>query len=308
MKLDTKHLATIEVIRREGGLTRAALALGTSQPALSRLVSDLEIRLDAPIFDRSARPWSLTKLGASLAMQGASILRAQELAGREVQEFRSGTKGMLRIAGPPFFTDGVISRLLPTFRDRHGSVSFAVSYGYGDELKDAVRHGRADLALFPRTVGEIAEDLVFTPLIEAHNVVACRAGHPILKLAFPRPLALLDYGWIVPPQGSPLAADMDMVLSELEMQEAEVVFEGGSLASVLSFLEGSDCLTVLPETTVAAIGSQFGIQAVPIQVRTPRRSLGILSRSPRELDNTSRTFVRFLQRHFHAGEPGDRMP
>ena len=106
------------MIRRERGLTRAALALGTSQPALSRLVSDLEIRLDAPIFDRSARPWSLTKLGASLALQGASILRAQEFASREVQEFRSGTKGMLRIAGPPFFTDGVNSRLLPTFRDR----------------------------------------------------------------------------------------------------------------------------------------------------------------------------------------------
>ncbi len=91
---------------------------------------------------------------------------------------------------------------------------------------------------------------------------------------------------------------MESVLSELEMQEAEVVFEGGSPASVLSFLQGSDCLTVLPETTVAEVGSQFGIQAVPIQVRTPRRSLGILSRSPRELDNTSRTFVRFLEDHF----------
>ena len=74
---------------------------------------------------------------------------AQEPAGREVQEFRSGTKGMLRIAGPPFFTDGVISRLLPSFRDRHGSVSFTVSYGYGGELKDAVRHGWVDLFLVP---------------------------------------------------------------------------------------------------------------------------------------------------------------
>ncbi|MDE0209931.1 MAG: LysR substrate-binding domain-containing protein [Boseongicola sp.] len=112
----------------------------------------------------------------------------------------------------------------------------------------------------------------------------------------------------MPPQGSPLAADMQMVLSELDMQEVEVVFEGGSLASVLSFPEGSDCLTVLPETTVAEIGSQFGVQAVPIQVRPPRRSLGMLSRSPRELDNTSRTFVRFLQHHFYSGESGDRMP
>lgn len=102
MKLDAKHFATIEAIRRERGLTRAALALHSSQPALSRLVSALWIRLDAPIFDRSARPWSLTKRGVPLALHGASILRAHELAGRGVQDIRSGAKGLLRIAGPPF--------------------------------------------------------------------------------------------------------------------------------------------------------------------------------------------------------------
>ena len=50
MRLEAKHLATLEVIRREGGLTRAAASLGTSQPALSRLVNDLEIPRDAEVF------------------------------------------------------------------------------------------------------------------------------------------------------------------------------------------------------------------------------------------------------------------
>lgn len=302
MNIEPKYLAAIEVIHREGGLTRAAEKLQTSQPALSRLVSDLEIRLDAPIFDRSTRPWTLTKLGAALARQGASVLRAQDIARREIHQFKFETGSKLRIAGPQFFTDGVVTRLLPEFQHAHPDVSFEISYGYAGQLLDAVRTGRVDIAIFPRGVGEFEEDLTFIPLDDARNVVACRDGHPILKLAFPRPLALLDYGWIRPPVGSPLASDMEVVLADLDMHEARIEFSGGSPASVLSYLERSDCLTVLPESTVLAIGQLFGIRVVPIETRPPKRTLGILCKTLEELDNTSRVLVNFLRQKFQEGD------
>ncbi|MEL7166005.1 MAG: LysR family transcriptional regulator [Pseudomonadota bacterium] len=294
MKLDAKHLATVEIVRREGGLTRAAKFLRTSQPALSRMMSDLESRLDAPIFDRATRPWGLTPLGASLATQGASVILAQEQATRDLEQFKFGTTSALRMIGPQFFTDGVVSRLLPEFRALHPGVSFEIDSGYAGKLTDAIRFGDADVAFYPRGVGEIEEDLFFTPLASVHNVIACRDGHPLLQLTRPRPLALLDYGWIVPPKGSPLASDMELVLSDLEMQDAEIVFAGGSLASVLSFLAGTDCLAVLPKWTVEQMGLLFGIQIVELDAATPRRLLGVLSRRPRELSNTTRSFIAYL--------------
>lgn len=294
MKLDAKHLATVEIVRREGGLTRAAEVLRTSQPALSRTISDLEIRLDAPIFDRTTRPWGLTTLGKSLATQGASIIRAQEQATRDLDQFKFGTNSALRMIGPQFLIDGVVARLLPEFLDLHPGVSFEIDSGYAGKLTEAVRYGEADIAFYPRGVGEIEEDLHFTPLASVRNVIACREGHPLLKLSRPRPLALLDYGWIVPPKGSPLASDLEVVLSDLEMQDAEIVFAGGSLASVLSFLAGTDCLAVLPKWTVEQTGSIFGIRVVELDAVTPNRLLGILSRRPRELSNTTKEFIGYL--------------
>ncbi|MEM8787629.1 MAG: LysR family transcriptional regulator [Pseudomonadota bacterium] len=301
MNIDAKHLSAVEIIRREGGLTRAASVLRTSQPAPSRMISDLEIRLDAPIFDRSSRPWALTALGASLATQGASVIRAQQQAARDLEQFKFGTGAAIRMIGPQFLTDGVIARLLPAFRDRHPGVSFEIDSGYADKLIDAVRFGPADIAFYPRGVGEIEDDLHFTPLASVRNVIACRAGHPLLQLTRPRPLALLDYGWIVPPMGSPLRADMELVLSDLEMQDADIVFAGGSLASVLSFLAGTDCLTVLPKWTVASMGALFDIQIVEIDAVTPRRLLGILSRRRRELSNTTNAFIDYI-----TAQLGDR--
>lgn len=296
MKIDPRHLIAVETIRRAGGLTRAADQLGTSQPALSRLVSDLELRLNGGVFDRSTRPRSTTKLGEALSRQGAAILHAQDRASNEVDLFHHGTAGKLRIAGPAFFTDGVISRLLPAFHRRHPDISFEIVYGYADELRAAVREGRADLALYPRSVGDLDEGLEFTFLLEAANRIVCRVGHPILKLAYPSPLALLDYSWVRPPDGSPLAADMNAVLSAMDMAEANIIFSGGSLASVLSFVENSDSLAVLPGKTIEAIGPLFSVQAVPVEVETPRRPLGVLTPPADELDFTTRTFVEFLVR------------
>ena len=204
MKIDPKHLAAIEVVRREASLTRAAAEIGTSQPALSRMLSDLEIRLGAKLFDRRSRPWMLTRLGEVFARQGATVLRAQQQASEGFEHVTAGGRDSLRLAGPPFFTDGAISIWLARFRQEHPNVSFELSYGYSSDLREAVRSGRADIAIYPVGLGDVVGDLTFTPLIDGKNVIACREGHPILRLAYPRPLALLDYGWVSPPPGSPL--------------------------------------------------------------------------------------------------------
>jgi len=85
------------------------------------------------------------------------------------------------------------------------------------------------------------------------------------------------------------------------MQDAEIVFSGGSLASVLSFLENSDCLSVLPEKTIRTIGPLFRVRQVPVEVRTARRALGILTRPVDDLDFVTKTMVEFLIDHVADG-------
>lgn len=303
MKIDPKHLAAIEVVRREASLTRAAAVIGTSQPALSRTLSDLEIRLGAKIFDRASRPWKLTRLGEVFARQGATVLRAQQQASEGFEHVTAGGRDSIRLAGPPFFTDGAISVWLARFRALHPKVSFEITYGYSSDLREAVRSGDADIAIYPVGVGDVVEDLTFTPIIDGRNVIACRSGHPILRLAFPRPLALLDYGWVSPPAGSPLAIDMTNILADLEMHEAEIVLSGGSLAGVMNFVAHSDCLTVLPEASVQSLGQVFGLQTIPIALRIPHRPIGLLSRPAAELAFASQAFLTFIQNAFDGQDP-----
>src|ERR687898_826987 len=74
MQIDPKHLMIIAEISDAGGFIEAADSLGTSQPAISRVVKMLEQRLGEPIFHRVRKPLQLTSAGAVLADQGRAIL------------------------------------------------------------------------------------------------------------------------------------------------------------------------------------------------------------------------------------------
>src|SRR4051794_22430550 len=106
MQIDPKHLMIIAEISDAGGFTEAAVSLGTSQPAISRVVKMLEQRLGEPIFHRVRKPLQLTSAGAILADQGRAIRMAALRASDNLERLRAGSEGSLRVGDTPFFLGG----------------------------------------------------------------------------------------------------------------------------------------------------------------------------------------------------------
>ncbi|MEM1289201.1 MAG: LysR family transcriptional regulator [Pseudomonadota bacterium] len=300
MRFDPKHLAALEVIHREGSLVGAARKLSTSQPALSRLLNELEARLGGPIFDRSLRPWQLTALGQVLSEQGSAVLRAQDRASVAIDAFRGGESGTIKIGGTPFFVDGVLSALMARFQRDDSKLRFDIRYGYSEDLLAALRRREIDLALCPFNSVESVPGVTFSPLLWVGNAISCRIGHPLTRLTIPRPLALLDYPWVVPPAGSPLAQDMRQVLAHLGMSDVRIALAGGSLASVLNYLQNSDALCVLPQSTIEHAAATFNVTSIDVDILTPRRQLGVLTNDQDAQPKVLQRFIDFLIVHLKS--------
>lgn len=277
MKIDPRQLMQLSAIVETGGLTEAAALLGTSQPALSRMLSALEARLGQPLVLRGRRALRPTALGRALAEQGDAIRLATRRGAEAADAIRRGERGTIRLGGTPFFTDALISGMVAEFHRAHPSVRVDQRYGYTAELKALVKIGQIDLAICPiELLGEGDEDLTFEELLPGRNVVACRMGHPLLQVRPPRPEALLDYPWIEPPPGSPLNTDLRTALLALGATHLSVVYTGGSLASLINHLKATDSLTILPHSVVFALRKAEEITAIPLDLQHPPRSLAIL--------------------------------
>lgn len=298
MELDPKHLSTLHVICERGGLTAAATILGTSQPALSRMVADMEIRIGAPIFDRSSRPWRLTSLGESLASQGNAVQVATSRASLAVEQFKGGTDGLLKLGGTPYLSDAVLTPMIAAFQQAQPDVRIDQSHAYTAQLLRRLKRREIDLVVAPVDTMDISQGLTSLRMVAAKNIIACRHHHPLTRTPKPKPESMLEYRWISPPTDSPLETDMRDILNTLGVRHVRTAFSGGSLSSVVQILEQSDCLAVLPENVLNQLVKRYRVTALPIRLSTPTRSIALITNEDDVRSHLLSEFLQFLESAF----------
>lgn len=296
MKLDPRHLEILAAIVDHGGLTEGAHALGKSQPSVSRSLAMLEKRLGVPLFEPGRRPLRPTEFCLLLAREGRRIEQAGASASALVSQMRAGTRGALRVVGPPIFMDGVVSPILAAFQSELPDVQLAQSYGYTAEVLEGLQNGAVDVGMVPIRSSEVPAGLITTQILPGRNVIACRKGHPLDRRSAVRLVDIAQYPWIAPPQASPLYHDLRAVLDGIGVTDFRVSFSGGSLGSVTHVLTGSDALTVLPYSVVFMLRRQNALAALPVRIGDPDRHLCVIS-AP-DAAPACRKLVRFIRAEF----------
>ncbi|MEX2430454.1 MAG: LysR family transcriptional regulator, partial [Dehalococcoidia bacterium] len=118
--------------------SRAAAAIGVTQPSLSARILALEHELGEPLFHRVGRGVRLTDSGrAFLPYVQRSIDTLK--AGREaIEASRTATAGKLHIGAARNISANVLPGILQRFHDRYPGVDVAIKTGRSSEVLDMV--------------------------------------------------------------------------------------------------------------------------------------------------------------------------
>jgi DNA-binding transcriptional LysR family regulator len=87
------HLKLMVSLDDYGQISAAASVLNMSQPAASRMLSDMETILEAPLYERLPRGIALTPYGKAFARRSRTILLELREASREISDLKNGTGG-----------------------------------------------------------------------------------------------------------------------------------------------------------------------------------------------------------------------
>src|SRR5258708_26054205 len=88
-------------VAEEENVSRAALKLHVSQPALSRQVRDLEDELGFPLLERNAKSVRLTEAAWTFLIEARAVLQRAEDAGKAARAVATAGRGELHLAHPP---------------------------------------------------------------------------------------------------------------------------------------------------------------------------------------------------------------
>lgn len=177
--MELRHLRYFLAVAEEQNVSRAALRLHISQPALSRQIRDLENELGTELFERTSNLVRLTDAGKTFQHDCRLILRR---VGEAVDKVKREKQEKVRIGYASSPTSEILPRALTLFQKSHPNTPYTLHDMSSRGLLNGVRENKIDVAL---TVSVSPGDFAGLGVeeIAAYEIrVAIPKGHRFEKL------------------------------------------------------------------------------------------------------------------------------
>lgn len=257
-QLNFHRLRIFHTVARTGSFTRAAEALGITQPAVSSQITKLERSMKTTLLTRKRTGAELTDSGETAYEYTGRIFSLSEemlLAINDVDGLRSGR---LTVGASSTPGDYILPAAITEFRKRYPDVDVAMGISGGQSVIDRVLSGDIDLGMVSAGIDESAAGLESFVYARDEIALAASPRHPLSEA---RTLTLADMdgaAFVMRERGS-----------ETRDAAESALRESGLDFSVALELETN-------EAVKRAAGAGMGIAALSKMSFTPEAALGYL--------------------------------
>lgn len=273
-----------------GGFSRAADALGLSQPALSEQVRQLEATYDLLLFRRQNRRAELTGRGQDLFKLTSAFFEGEAAISGFLDGARGTLRGSLRI-----MVDSTAHATGPLrgFRERHPDVRLDISHGNSREVLAALRAYDVEIGIFGSQPD--ASDLTMVEL----------GLSPIIAIAGPDAFSATPEG--IAPDSIPIArlAALPLIFreqgSETQARVMQAARQAGVKLDAVIIAEGREAVRDLVAegfgigfVAEAEIGNDIRLQRIRLQGVSPSMPETLAHLSARTDVPVIRSFMRTL--------------
>jgi DNA-binding transcriptional LysR family regulator len=267
--LDLHHLRVLDVLLREHSLTRAAMALNVTQPALSKTLARLRRYFDDPLFVRVALRMEPTPKALELQAPISSILESmRELRSEHVPFDPQTSTRTFNFC----VVDAGIIKLLPKLVNRIAEeaphVRLRVLQLDADNLESWLVSGKVDFAMgsFPGLTKAIRRQ----PLWTEKYVCVVRNGHPRIS----ENPSLADFAAerhaLVSTIGTGHAHQLAERAIEAAVPEENIVCRLPMFISAALIAKHTDVIATLPLSIATVLASDLDLLIVNPPVKLPR--------------------------------------
>ena len=265
--MNLRQVEVFRVVMTNGTTARAAEVLHVSQPAISKMIQELERSLGFDLFKRIKGRLQPTQEGqlffreVEQAFLGLTHLRG---AAARIRDYGSGE---IRIACLSALSTNVLPRALHAFMQANPNVAVTFQARMSSNVRDLVASGQFDLGIvadeIDRTGVEVEEFAQF------RVAVALPKGHPLEAIEVIRPADLAGQAFVA------------LAPEDTTRREAEIAFakEGITVRTVME--------TPYSTTICAMVAAGIGVGLVNPLTAEPYEGHGLTLRPGASLPNAS---------------------
>lgn len=284
-------MEVLVTIADSGSIHKAAQQLGISQPAVSKVLADIEASFGAKLFERTAAGSALTDKGQALVAQARFLVRSIErmdhVARSEAVVVRLGCiPRSMRTLMPH-----IVNRLSEQAHYKLQLVEDASA-----SLHAAVQRAGLDFAVMRHVGGEdaIGRQLVAERLYEERPLVVASAQHPLVRRRQLSLQALLQHRWALTAAGTTSRSVLDRFCQEQGMPLIQPFVETRSLDTSAALVTSTDLLSLLPESVARFYEGVGLLRVLRVTPALPSTAVLLVSDPQAANDPTLAAFRRLV--------------
>jgi DNA-binding transcriptional LysR family regulator len=312
-RLRLQDLHVLFTVVKLGSMAKAAQQLGVTQPAVSKVIADLEHTLEVRLLDRGRRGVEPTMYGKALLKRGTAAFDELRQGVMDIEFLTDPTSGELRIGCSDPFAAANLPPILYTFSRRYPRVGLSV-IEIAPPISDpaALEDRKCDIIL-GRMEGRpakspFAEHVNVESIYEDRLVVAagsksCWARRRKIDLA-----ELCSAPWVLPGKNTwnyHLVAEAFQSRG-LPMPTIILLAQSSSLRS--HFLTHGDYIGTFAGSVLRYNAELFGLKELPVHLTDNRSFIGIVTLKNRTLSPVAEFFidhVREVTKPMRSNKDGD---
>ncbi|MCA3663906.1 MAG: LysR family transcriptional regulator [Methylobacterium sp.] len=244
MAITLKQIEAFHSVIVTGTVTRAADKLGVSQPAVSRMIADLESSVGFPLFVRSARQLVPTVRARTLHAQvERSFLGLQHIEAT-ADALRQNGEGQLRLGVVPSLLPTISRDLIAPFVRLHPLASISIEVVATLNTLDWLSFRQTDIGITFEAMSHAGLETRMIGQTEAVCIVSSR--HPLTRLGRavePRDLSGATFVSYMPDSG--FRAEIDHVLAAAQVRPDSRI-EVRTTAAACELVAALGAVTLVP--------------------------------------------------------------
>lgn len=269
LRLRDLHIFFTTVQR--GSMAKAAQALGVTQPAVSKVIAELEHTLGVRLLDRDARGVEPTKYGRALLTRGNAAFDELRQSVRDIEFLADPTAGEVRIGCQETFAAAILPSVIHRFSQAYPRVTLHVEQlGSLAAESSALRERAIDMGMFllvkPHDEKLFADDLNVEVLFLEQMVIVAGKQSRWARRRKIDIAELVDEPWVLTESDT---------LSYLRVKEAFAARGLGVPKRILQTLSShirvnlaasGSHITTVANSTLRVYGERFALKALPVDI------------------------------------------
>jgi len=257
-RMELRHLRYFVGVAEEENVSRAALKLHVSQPALSRQIRDLEDELGFLLLERSAKSVHLTEAGRAFLIEARAVLQRAEEAVKAARAIATGQSGELHVGYAPSITARILPQILRAFQAELPNVRVRLHDFSTEEMLAGLRESRLQFAFVVRLTPALLRGLRFVELSRDSICLAVAPEHPLagrraVTLVEIAREPLITYSRKDYPDAYENLIDLFATINI----KPRIVEEHDSVSSLIAAVESGTSIAVAPQSLACTSGPRL---------------------------------------------------